>query len=342
MRRTWLILALTSAVLPACFGSHGTNREDDAGPRVDTGTCLTLPAIVQTIRCNVEPSGEAVAMITTSPSQCCGSGSVTPTLSASGSSFDVALAWNACDCCEGCRCIGPTEEVRVSLGALEPGTYTVRSEGSSCNLLVPRPEACHASEIDEFRAPTVLFEDQPLAMTLIEREASSCHCQPRAVLEGSFDVRLQRCDCCDACSCIDPGYEASLVTTAPSLGAHTFMTPLGARVIHVTTRDPCRALEPTGLRIVSPDPELRSSGPAIHWAVVSGVEQLCCVPPAPAIDQGVGPAGQISLDLRTCVQEDCDCIGEQVEFEAWHPLVALESSIHVIRAGRFETTIMIP
>jgi hypothetical protein len=224
---------------------------------------------------------------------------------------------------------------------LEPGTYTVRSEGSSCNLLVSRPDACRATDVDEVRAPTVLFDDQPLAMTLIERDASSCSCRPRAVLE-SFELELEICDCCDACECIDRGYEASIVTTTPPVGSHTFTTPLGARAITVVTRDQCYPLEPTALRIVQPDPDLRSSGPAIHWAVVSGVERLCCAPPAPAVDQGVGPAGQISLALRTCVQADCNCIGEDVEFEAWHPLVALGSGSHVVRAGSFETTIMIP
>ena len=255
--------------------------------------------------------------------------------------FDVALEWDACDCCEGCRCIGPTEEVEVALGPLPPGRYTVQSEGSSCVLDVWEPRACSVVNVDEVRMPTVLFDDQPFAMTLLERDASSCSCQPHASFDGS-QARMDICDCCDVCDCIDRGYETSVASDPLPLGSRTISTSLGPRSLTVVTREQCGPLVPTGLRIVSPDPTLRSSGPAIHWAVVAGTERLCCAPPAPAVDQGVGPAGQISLALHSCVQADCNCLGEEVAFEAWHPLVALPAGTHVIRAGTFEQTITIP
>lgn len=341
MRSAWLKLAFGCLVLSGCFGSHDAGAVVDGGPRDGGGMCFTLPAIVQSMRCEDDPRRGPLVSITTSPTRCCGSGTVTSTLNRSGSSFDVALEWEACDCCEACRCIGPTEEVEVLLGPLPPGRYTVQSGGSSCVLDLFEGPACRVTDVDEVRMPAVLFEDQPLVMTLLDRSASGCSCRPFARFNGR-EALLELCECCDACDCIDPGYEVGTASDPLPRGIHTISTSLGPRSLRVVARDECRALEPTGLRIVAPDPALISSGLTIYWAVVAGSERLCCVPPAPAVSEGLGPAGELSLSLSSCVQEDCECEGTEVAFEAWHPLVGLTRGTHVVRAGAFEQTITVP
>ncbi|MDQ3033143.1 MAG: hypothetical protein M3Y87_12055 [Myxococcota bacterium] len=333
-------MALGVLALSGCFDSHG--MQPDPGAGADGGMCLELPATVSSIRCDAAPGAESSVTISTSPSRCCSTGTATPMLRRSGDAFDVELTWNACDCCEGCRCVGPVEEVRVSLGVLEPGVYTVRSHGSSCTLAITTPPMCRSVSADETRVPRVLFDDQPLAATLIERDEVSCSCTPAARLQRSPELALgmELCECCDECDCIDGGYEASVVSDVLPVGTHTLSLPRGPHTVQVTTRDRCRALAPTGLRIVAPGPLVRA-GPAIHWAVISGTERLCCMPPAPAVDEGIGPAGERALSLRTCVESDCECIGAEVPFEAWHPLIDLAPGTHVVRAGAFEEAITV-
>lgn len=340
-------LAAAAVVAAGCADSHGTRDDGGPPPPVDGGgdgaMCRVLPGTVMSMECAVSPSGEAIATITTSPTACCSAGTVTPSVEHGPSSIDVSLVWNACDCCEACRCIGPIQTIDVSLGVLPPGTYAVRSEGATCTLEVGPPPMCHPAEADEARFATVLFDDQPFAATVIDRGPSGCGCTPAlAPFDGaSLSLDLQLCSCCEACDCIDPGYEASRIGSPLPLGTHPVVIPHGVSQVVVTTRDQCRPLTPAALRIVSPDPSLRQSATQIHWAVVSGSEMLCCAPPAPAVDEGIGPAGERALALYSCVREDCACIGPEVSFEAWHALGDLPAGTHVVRAGPFEATVTV-
>jgi hypothetical protein len=354
VRRT-LALSLGLAVsLGGCFDSHRGDPSGDAGRRVDGAAptrdsggaiCEELPASGEEIvTCEVDPTGDAFAVVRSTPALCCSSGTTSATVVTRPGELEVMLSWTACECCRGCRCVGPLETTRVSLGHLAPGTYQVLAGASRCSLTVEPPAECRSAPAEGARHARVLFEDQTFAATVTAHGGGSCGCAPRVapIDRHAISLELELCDCCDACECIDPGYEASLIEPPLPIGRHEIVIPHGVATIDVTTRDRCRSNEPTGLRIVAPDPSRLQGSPRLTWAVVSGIETLCCVAPAPAVGESIGPGGERALSLYSCVQEDCDCVGSPVESEAWHSLGELGPGTHVIRAGAHSATIEIP
>ncbi|MCZ7687250.1 MAG: hypothetical protein M5U28_54355 [Sandaracinaceae bacterium] len=127
--------------LSGCFDAHGTGP--DAGPLVDAPVmCELRAASVLELRCpSVVVAGtDASVTVSTSPSACCSSGTVRSSVRRAGLAHTVSLEWDACDCCESCRCVGPIEEVTISLGELEAGSHRVDVHGSTCVIeALPRP-----------------------------------------------------------------------------------------------------------------------------------------------------------------------------------------------------------
>lgn len=326
-----LTLALVSAMSSACWAAHerdaGVDPVDGESPRPDVGPgCRALDGVVESITCELAPSGEGLVHVRTMPTLCCGSG--TPTVTARGTTLEVS--WIACDCCEGCRCIGPIQDVTVSLGVLGPGTHVVTAGGATCTLEGVTPPMCRPGDAEEVRHAQVLYPDQPVAATVVSDRGTGCDCDPRVV--GPDDWRLELCGCCDECDCIDGGYEASFVGPPLALGEHSIVIPHGVATISVHAREDCRPLEARGLRIVVPSPSRVIGGPRLVWAVVSGAEALCCATPAPAVDStGIGPMGEIVLSLASCVTADCFCEPPgEIPFEAWHSLGELSPGTHTV------------
>jgi hypothetical protein len=203
---------------------------------------------------------------------------------------------------------------------------------------------CRTATISTLRMPRVLYDDQPLVVTVRAPSDGGCGCEPSLGALDPGDARIAPvlCDCCDMCDCIDPGYEVSAVGPRWPVGAHTLAAGAEPRPLLVTTRDRTRPLEPTGLRVEVPSDAVRSAGPTVHWAVISTSITVCCAEPVAAVDEGIGPAGELVLTLGNAVQEDCACVGDPHPLEVWWPLVDLPSGERVVRAGSFETTVRVP
>ena len=352
MARRWLTLALVFLAL-GCFRNHGRDADDggvDAGVDAlpdtapDAPGCFTQPiAFVDSLECPTSAiAGDSVTVsVTHSAGLCCGSGMATLSARNDGRrQWSIEGQWTVCDCCIECDCIGPIETDRVTLGPLEAGTHVVRAAGAECTIRVDEPSACELMRPEEVRAPRVLFEGQDLAFSLTQREAVGCSCQPRLrrVPEDAFTAEI--CNCCEECLCIDPGYEVAYV------GPRVSVPPTVIDGVTLPTEhrdlDSCRRTSPTGLRIAPPDDRVLRDGPAIWWAVVSGMETVCCVEPfGGVVELDVGAAGT-HLDLYSCVDFDCECVGRPTPFEAWHPLGELAPGGYLIRAGEHEVSFMVP
>src|SRR5690349_7154476 len=183
MRSGGLGMAAAAALAAAgCFGSHGMpggGGDPDGGPPPppDGATmCRALEGNAEIIGCPMGfefPEGtEIVARVRSSPTLCCASGTARPrAVDRGGGHFEIEVDWTACDCCEGCRCIGPIQEMEVSLGALPQGSYTIDvGREPACEFRVTPPAECRARTAEETRMPRVIFTDQLLAVTLIEHE----------------------------------------------------------------------------------------------------------------------------------------------------------------------------
>lgn len=209
----------------------------------------------------------------------------------------------------------------------------------------PLPDAarmCRPAMIREVRATRVLYEDQPFVVTVQAPPDGGCSCDPELapLTPASPTIAASLCDCCDTCDCIDPGYEISAVGSTWPLGEHVIATRGGPEQrLLVTSRDRTFPLEPTGLRALTPSDAVRTAGPEVRWVAIGATVSVCCVEPVVAVDEGVGPSGEIVLSLESAWQEDCACVGEPMPIEVWWPLVSLPSGEHVVRAGDFITTV---
>lgn len=352
MSSRWLVLAhvLFLAAVPGCFDSHGMPFTGDAGPPLpDAGMCMTLPGSAMELRCELHGT-RGYAILSTAPTRCCSSGTPTTEIAVSststGTAHDVSVEWSACDCCEGCRCIGPIEEIEVDLGALTPGYHYVHAGGLSCTIEnFPPMRTCSPGAAEEARYPRHIYEDQTFAATVIA-PSGGCGCTPRldAVTPSSLDLTaVSLCDCCDACDCIDFGYELNVEVDPLTVGEHPVVVPHGAGTVTVVERFATHPMEaPSGVRIASAEEGRTTSGPRIDWAVVTGTEVVCCVPPAPVFNIGVGPDGAILLEVASANLFDCDCIGSPTPYEAFVPLVDLPSGSHDVLAGTATATFVVP
>lgn len=340
----WLCPAL--ALIAGCYLDHGHGA--DAGAPADAETCAREAVPVE-LECPppVVRAGDEVALdITHGVVRCC-SARAPDVEVAHASPFDHAISasWEVCSCCDACDCIGPQQRETVSLGVLAPGTHTIRAGERTCTVTVasdPPPPMCRAIEATEVRGATVLYPDQPVAATIRSVGAfAGCGCRPlvRDVLDA---VELQVCDCCDACGCIDHGYEAGWINGPHPVGEHTFFlagTPLHVRVV---PPDSCSPRAPTELAIVGPDESLTQGGERFYWAVLRGSESLCCAEPLPAVRHGVAADGALELSLASCAIDPCDCVGTPRPYEAWHLLGELVPGDHVVRIAGLEQRFTVP
>jgi hypothetical protein len=344
MRIAWLTLALLTL---GCFGSHDGDRPDSGlvAPPIDGGgaVCLPLAASVNALRCSAPATegGFAAIEIDTSPARCCASGAVASSVSSSGTMHRVDLAWTACDCCEGCRCVGPLQTVRASVGPLAAGTHTVESGGQRCTFEVVPAGECRAQDPAELRMPLHLLEGQAFSATFTSRDNLSCGCTPRVVAESDSLV-FETCDCCDECDCIDSGYQSSAVLDPLPVGSHPLGIPHGERTIVVHALEECRPTDALGVEIVGPAEDAIVTGPRLWWAHVTSEEWLCCAPPAPAIRQnGVGPI--FELDLMTCVLDDCACVPTTpTPIEAWYSLGELAPGDYEVHISSERVAFRVP
>lgn len=347
------MLALVSS-LSGCFLVHtgadeeplpgdGGVRPDSATtdvPTVDAGMCREGDGSVVALACPPTAApGEIVRVVATNQHHgCCSSGESRVNVSNRGTTWSLDAEWTVCDCCDGCRCVGPTEDTVVELGPLSPGRHRVTTDGGAECTIVVEDDArrCEPMDANLVRTQRVVFEGQQLGFSLVQEDVS-CGCQPRlqSILDDAFAADL--CNCCDECFCIDPPYAVSYLGPPPELPPVTindFTLPTEFRSV-----DSCRAVEPTGLRIEAPEAPVTRDGPAIWWAVVSGMQTVCCVEPFGGVIESHDDGPGRGLELLSCVDFDCDCVGSPQPFEAWYPLGELPSgSSHYIYAGRHEVT----
>ncbi|MCB9601706.1 MAG: hypothetical protein H6721_03305 [Sandaracinus sp.] len=320
MRRLFPLLFLLG-----CFRSDAQPSDASVdGPEPGCGfggtvVQITCPAVVS-------PGVPATASFQVRGA-CCRTETET-TVTRSGDRLQIAQRTQYCDCPGG----GPTPscgaDVPVTLPPLEAGRYTVAVEGFACSFEVASAE-CRDVAIDELRAPRAVFESELLELSAFVHDPGTCACTPE-LREGMDGYDPSLCGCCDECDCIDRGFELGWRGVPPSGG----VLRVGdvTRPFGVFAPDVCRAATPTALRIVGPEPDYRGVGPRLFWAVVSAAPQVCCGEPFGAV-RTIDGAEDIDLELRTCHEDPCPCIGPETPFDAWHSLGELADGTYRIRVG---------
>ncbi len=349
MRARWLTVALLVPTLGACFDMHGVGAGRDAGPGGDDAgpvRCELLPASVIELTCPsvVVAGGAPTIHVQSSPTACCSSGTLRRQVETVGRRHLVALEWDACECCEACRCVGPIEDVSITLPVVsELGTHTVEASGVTCTfeVLAPTPSECGpAPGGGGFRAPAHLLEGQPYPVTLTSEPGFGCDCDPRVTGAADLSYGLELCECCNECDCIDGGYQAGDVHPPLPIGRHSVGFPHGGGHVDVHPRAECTEIRAVGVAIEGPRLDLVQGGQRLWWARVTGEAVVCCVTPEPVVEQLDTTDGSIGLGLLSCHREDCDCVGSPVETSAWFSLGELRSGAHQVRVGdlveRFE------
>ena len=352
MLRLWLILALVLCTT-ACFRDHGLGGDGsaDAGAAdvgsfdgaidsaSDGGACFDRAGEIDALVCpSSAPPGSTVRIgFTNVHPGCCSDGESRVRVGRRGNTWTLNGEWTVCDCCDACRCLGPIREGSIEIGPLEPGVHRVVGDGSECTIVVEEDGAmCRPLVPSSIRAQRVLFDGQQLGFSMVQ-EDTSCGCQPRLsrAPEDAFVAEL--CNCCDDCFCIDAPYAVSYLgdpVDAPPTTVNGVALPTEHRAI-----DSCFRVEPTGLRVEAPESPVTRDGPAIWWAVVSGVQDVCCVEPFGGVNELIVGAIGRHLELRSCVDFDCDCVGRPQPFEAWYPLGEYApGGGDLVRAGSFEVS----
>lgn len=348
MRIHWLTLTLFC--FSGCFGSHGPGEDDDAGidpPPFDGGgaVCLELEGSALSMVC--PPTGIegsfATVTIDSAPSQCCSSGAVSSRVFGGGGDWNVSMSWTACECCAGCRCVGPIQTFAVEVGPLVAGANVVDAGGTRCVIEGQPALECRGVGGTDFRAPRHLIEGQELSATLTSFDGLSCGCTPSVNVEGEYSFSMELCGCCDECDCIDGGYQSSVVLDPPSLGGHMVVIPHGVTDVVVHERATCSETPATSVSVVGPSSELIVTGPRLWWAQVRSEAWVCCAQPAPAVER-IGAGGRaIELRALSCVQEDCLCDPPApVPAEAWFSLGELSAGDYTLTVGALTTTFTVP
>ncbi|MCB9593596.1 MAG: hypothetical protein H6719_12755 [Sandaracinaceae bacterium] len=351
MRARWLTLALITAPLAGCFDMHGLGDSDAGPPEADAGAlmCELYPGAVMELSCpSVVVAGtSAVVRVQTSPTTCCDSGTVRRQVETVGRRHLVELEWDACDCCPTCRCVGPIEEVEITLENLfDLGAHTVEAGGATCTfeVLAPTPSTCGpAPGGGGFRAPEHVLEGQPYPATLTSEPGFGCDCRPRVVGAESLSYALELCDCCDECDCIDGGYQAGHVHDPLPVGTHMVGFPHGAGQVEVHPRDECAEIPAVSLEVEGPRLDLVQGGQRLWWVRATGEALVCCVTPEPVVEQlATADDGSIALRMLSCHREDCDCVGRPVPTSAWFSLGELPSGRQLVRLGDLVATFEVP
>jgi hypothetical protein len=172
-----------------------------------------------------------------------------------------------------------------------------------------------------------------------------CDCMPRiSDSGGSLSFGLELCACCDECDCVDPGYEASREVGPLPSGIYEVVIPEGLpTLIQVVAPGSCDSMPIADVRVVGPDEMLVHGGPRLWWARVVFEQSLCCSAPAPAVEQGIGPTGEIVLSLASCIREDCLCDPPPpMLHQTWHSLGELDPGTYSLVAGSRRTTFTVP
>lgn len=332
-RTSPIALWLAATTLLGCFSS--SSNPDDASVSRDGSMC-SVGGTVVALTCPSSPSGpEDLARASFQVRGACCTTSTDSTVVRASDRLILSRTTSYCDCPSG----GPTPscgtDVQVELPRLEPGVYTVQLEGYECTFEVA--DECRSTSIDELRAPRAVFEGDDFAFSALAHDPGTCSCAPTLATDGTtFSPRL--CGCCDECDCVDRGYELGHVGPATS-GPYTVDGI--TRELGVHSLDSCSPATPTDLRLIPPEADYRSTGPRIFWAVVSASPQVCCSEPFGAIRALEVGAIATTLELRTCHQDPCPCIGPETPFEAWYPLGELGPGTHHFRAGIHEREITV-
>jgi hypothetical protein len=328
MKLAWLTLTLLSV---GCSAHHSPSGGDAGADRDASAMCRPEVFDFRALTCPTEPveAGPVSVTALAGVGTCCAD--VVPSVRvqpAPDGSFVLVASGEACDCCDTCRCAGPSEEVEVSLGELTPGVYTVRAGEYECAITVREPAMCVPGEIDELRMPAVLLAGDPLPMSFLAG-GRGCGCGYRVERTGALSYAAERCDCCEVCECVDDGYETAIEEPPLELGGHTVVAGGISRRVSVFERSSCRdASFVSDLRIEPP----RYDSAGNYWAVVGGVEGVCCVDPTPTIQPTrVGASGVIALEALFCADADCACVPKPQSYEAWHNLGPLEPGSYQVR-----------
>lgn len=349
------MLALVSS-LSGCFLVHTGAEEEplpgDGGVRPDAGSmdaasadagmCREGDGSVVALSCPPTAApGEVVRVVATNQHHgCCSSGESRVNVTNAGTTWELDAEWTVCDCCDGCRCVGPTQDTVVELGPLSPGRHRVTTDGGAeCTIVVDDARMCEPMAPTSVRTQRIVFDGQEHAFSMVQEDGLGCGCQPalNPIPDGAFVAEL--CNCCAECFCIDAPYAVSHMgpperapVTVNGISLPTEFRPEGS----------CRPADPTGLRIEAPEPFVTRDGPAIWWAVISGMETVCCVEPFGGVVESHDDGPGRGLELRSCVDFDCDCVGSPQPFEAWHPLGELPSGSHYVYAGGHEVIFEVP
>ncbi|MCB9623992.1 MAG: hypothetical protein H6723_11780 [Sandaracinus sp.] len=319
MRRLFPLLFLLG-----CFRSDAQPSDASVdGPEPGCGfggtvVQITCPAVVS-------PGVPATASFQVRGA-CCRTETET-TVTRSGDRLQIAQRTQYCDCPGG----GPTPscgaDVPVTLPPLEAGRYTVAVEGFACSFEVASAE-CRDVAIDELRAPRAVFESELLELSAFVHDPAPAPARP-SFAKAWTDTTLRS-------AAVATNATASTEASSSAGVACPFRGVLRVgdvtRPFGVFAPDVCRAATPTALRIVGPEPDYRGVGPRLFWAVVSAAPQVCCGEPFGAV-RTIDGAEDIDLELRTCHEDPCPCIGPETPFDAWHSLGELADGTYRIRVG---------
>lgn len=204
----------------------------------------------------------------------------------------------------------------------------------------PLPGHCGPMDATGVIAPLVLTVGQTLGLTM-SSIGSAFACGATPLLSGNPDQlqwSLVACGGCQACDCIDQGYQASTEIPAPAAGEYTLHVGSMTRPLRVVPADQCQPLPLSSgsdvrVEIVGPNLSLRQAGaPHLWWAHVTGNESRCCGEPVVATSvNSVRPVGaDMAMTLNECSPDPCDCAGIPHPFEAWVDLGDLPPGMHGI------------
>ena len=176
-----------------------------------------------------------------------------------------------------------------------------------------------------------VFVGTPITVAIDADGVGGCGCMPHFEATASGDTltaHLEACLCCEGpCGCVpedeDEGYTGNAVLPAYETPGERQLVVAGAARLDlaVVERDQCHSATATGLEILAPT-EVVNDGEQLYWARTTVRETLCCALPQPLVHVAASAGNHVELEAFSCVQDDCDCVGEPVETEVWTSLGA--------------------
>jgi len=270
------ILALGAVLATGCYLDHGIDPSR-FGPPPDAGSdprmCFEGDGHLD-FACptGTFAPGETIELeVWHSWGGCCSSGVGHVEVSHAGDVWTLASRWeDVCDCCERCACVGPGENVRVTVGPLFPGVNVIRSErvAVECRIVAEEPSLCIEAPTAT-RTARVLFPDQSDDVTLTHVAGSDCGCDPR-VRVRDLETSLALCDCGDVCDDAITLYQGH--ARGPARPPGDYVRVLGGATSPLSVRDPseCHPSTPLGITLELPDPTAQTTGEPLVWVGVTG------------------------------------------------------------------------